>query len=889
MHRTIRRSCEVAALMLLATGALASETLLVHQPTASASRLAFVSAGDIWVSNLDGSDPHRLTVHPGVESDPHFSPDGSEIAFTGWYGGNYDVFVIPVDGGQPVRLTWHPAPDISRGWSVDGKQVLFASTRNAFKPSKQFQLWTVDHEGGFPQVLPMPTAFRGAYSADGRRMAYTPIKDPPFGGWKRYRGGMTPPIWIFDFASREIEKIEHERTNDRDPVWIGDKVYFISDRNRISNVFSYDTGTKAVAQLTRHDDFDVLSATGAGQSIYYEQAGRIRRLDTVTGETVAIPVVIQADQPAARPHGVDVSKTLEAVALSPDGGQIAFAARGDIHVVAAKSGHSIDLTHSSDSHERDPVWSADGKRLAWCSDKSGEYQLVIHSLEDRRERVIPLEKNPSFYFHLTWSPDGRSLVLSNKHNELLWVDAESGEVRRIERDDHAPSGYGVRGRFSADGRYLAYSLHMPTRLRAVRIYDSLTRQVYALTDGASDSAEPSWSPDGHYLYFLSSVDFGPKTTWLSIGNIGQRAQYTFYVAALGKDTPPRLPATDIAGIVKVKPAQPDKDKPAKAAAIDFEGLRDRVVALPIKAGNYGRLSVAPDGNLFYLEFAADDFPVDMSLEIEPQTLFRYDFEAAESKQLLTGLKGYRLSADGEVLLTRTDKDWTVRPVAAAEGGEKSSGSGGEPKPLDLTGLRAEVDPRQEWRQMYFEAWRLLRDYFYAPNMHGLDWAQVRDRYAPFLDHLGHRADLDFLLREMQGELVVGHAYISPGDQPGSEPIPVGLLGADLTLDHGAYRIAKIYKSESWKAEFKAPLDRSGLRVKEGDYILAVDGQPLDSKERDLQQARLHRRQGDRIAGGRRCRRAKVHASCTCVRSTTRRRPGSGCETGSKPIAARSMR
>lgn len=828
MHIAKSSVCKLVALMLLVGSAAASETLLVHQPTASATRLAFVSAGDIWVSNLDGSDPHRLTVYPGIESDPHFSPDGRHIAFTGWYGGNYDVFVIPVEGGQPVRLTWHPAPDIARGWSAAGTQVLFTSTRNAFKPSKQFQLWTVDYRGGFPQVLPMPTAFRGTYSPDGKRIAYTPIRDPPFGGWKRYRGGMAPPIWIFDFATQQIEKVEHDRTNDRDPVWVGDKVYFISDRNRIGNVFSYDTQTKAVAQLTHHEDFDVLSATAAGQSIYYEQAGRIRRLDTATGQTAAISVQIQADQPAARPHSVDASKTIEAVALSPEGSQVAFAARGDIHLVAAKSGNSVNLTHSSYGHERNPVWSPDGKRLAWCSDASGEYQLTIYSLENRSERVIPLEKNPSFYFHLAWAPDGRSLVLSNKHNQLLWVDVERAQSREIDRDEYAPSGSGVRARFSPDGRYLAYSLHMSTHMRAIHLYDSQTRQIFALTDGASDSTEPNWSRDGHYLYFLSSEDVGTKTNWLSIGNIGQRSQYTFYVAALGKDTPPRLPATDIAGVIPEKKEPPaPAGKAAKTPPVDFEGLRDRIVSLPIKAGNYGGLAVAPDGSLFYLEFGPDDYPVDMSLDVEPQTLFRFEFDAAETKPLAGGIKGYRLSDDGLVLLTRTDKDWAVRPVSEVEAAGKTAAA--DARPLDLTGLRAEVDPRQEWRQMYFEAWRVLRDYFYAPNMHGLDWAAVRDRYAPFLEHLGHRADLDFLLREMQGELVVGHAYISPGDQPGAEPVPVGMLGADLALDHGAFRIAKIYRTEAWNAEFKAPLDRSGLEVKEGDYILAVDGRPLDSK------------------------------------------------------------
>ena len=378
---------------------------------------------------------------------------------------------------------------------------------------------------------------------------------------------MTPPIWIFDFASQEIEKIEHERTNDRDPVWIGDKVYFISDRNRITNVFSYDTRTKAVSQVTHHDDFDVLSATGAGQSIYYEQAGRIRRLDTGTGTQYAIPVLIQADQPAARPHGVDASKTIESVALSPDGGQVAFAARGDVHLVAAKSGHSVNLTHSSDSHERDPVWSADGKRLAWCSDKSGEYQLVIYSLEDRRQRVIPLEKSPELLLS--------SQLVARRTKPGAFKQAQRAVVGRCgERGSppHRARSTRAFGLWRARRDFPRTAATSPTACTCRRICapSAFTTAIRGRFTRSPTVRAIVPSPTGARMATIS-ISFPArisvtKTTWLSIGNIGQRSFYTFYVAALGKDTPPRLPADGHRGHRETESRRSrEKDKPAKAA------------------------------------------------------------------------------------------------------------------------------------------------------------------------------------------------------------------------------------------------------------------------------------------------------------------------------------
>jgi len=795
----------------------ADETLLLRSPTASANHLAFVYAGDIWVSDLNGTNPRRLTIHPGVERDPHFSPDGSKIAFTGWYGGNYDLFVVSVQGGEPTRLTWHPGVDITRGWTPDGKQVLFTSNRKAFKPSKQFQLWTVAATGGFPEALPMPTAFRGAITPDGERIAYTPIVDPPFGGWKRYRGGMTPPIWIFDFKTQEIEKVPHNRTNDRDPIWVGKTLYFISDRDRIANIYAYNSVTQKVVQVTYHDDFDVLNATASQVGIHYEHAGRIHRLDPVTGKANALSIKISADYPDVRPHWEAVADTIESGALSPDGSQVVFSARGDIHLVAAKSGHSLNLTKSSSSHQRTPVWSRDGKSLAWFSDHSGEYQLVVHNLETDSKQVVSLDAAPSFYFQPQWSPDNSKLLLVDKHNQLIVVDVQSGKVQIADCDGLNMEPFSMNPQFSPDSRYIAYTKNLPTRMGTLYIYDHKTKLVHQAADGMSDINYPVWSNDGQYIYFAASTDYGPRTNWMSIGNIGYHARYSIYALSLNKDVSPPLPVTDIAG--KKQLVKYEKNSKKVKIKIDFKDLQDRITPLPIPADNYGALTVVLDGSLLLLKFQPNDAPINWNPGAKPQSLIRFDFNNLKIKTLAENISGYQLSFDSKKLLVKQGAGLSVADTADPT----------SVKPLDTTGMRAYVDPRAEWRQMYFEAWRLLRDYFYAPDMHGLNWSVIRDRYEPFLEHINHRSDLDYLLREMQGELVVGHAYVYPGDQPGKDEIPVGLLGADLELDQGKYRINKIYTGESWNPDFEAPLDRPGIRIKPGDYILAIDDRAIDEE------------------------------------------------------------
>ncbi len=808
----------VSAQVIFQPVAYAAETLLLRQPTNSATRLAFVYAGDIWVSDLDGAHPTRLTVHPGVESNPYFSPEGSQIAFTAFYGGNYDVYVIDVEGGEPKQLTYHPGFDLAQGWSPDGSRVLLSSNRNAFKPKKQFELFSVAVNGGLPVQLPMPSAFRGTFSPDGARLAYTPIKDPPFGGWKRYRGGMTPPIWLFDLASHEVEKIPHDRTNDLFPMWIGNHVYFVSDRNYNANIFSYDTTTKQLSQLTFHETFDVKHASAGANQIVYEQAGRIHLLDPITGKTRPIPISISADQPDARPQWVDPLKQFEYSSISPDGAQTAFCARGDVFLVANKSGHIRNLTRSSDVHEREPVWSPDGANIAYLSDASGENQLYIQALTDSNIVAIDLDEQPSFYYDLDWSPDGRMISLVDKHQRLMLVDVLSHRVRLIDQNNFASPPVGLDAEFSPDSRWIAYTKNMDNRLRTIFVYDTQTSQTHQVTDSMADTSHVAFDSKGHYLFLLASIDYGPKTSSNHISSLGYRQTYGVFSIPLRSDLPPRLGRLAVAGI-EHQGAQPKtiSDGPLEPVRIDFDGLLDRAAPLPVKPANYGDLAVTADGSLLLLEYGPDEYASEYARSTPTRTLHRFNFESREFAVFLTDINAYQLSKDGDSVLVRKGENWFTAAVANTE----------NQQPLDLTAMRTRVDPREEWRHMFGEAWRILRDYFYDEDMHGLNWQSMRDRYTPFLDHLGHRSDLDYLIRELQGELVVGHAYIFPGDQPGRNPVPVGLLGADLDTDEDAYRITRIYRGEDWNADLEAPLDRVGLDIKVGDYLLGINDEPLN--------------------------------------------------------------
>ena len=800
------------------------ETLLLRQPTVSADHIAFIYAGDIWLAGRDGSMVRRLTAHKGIKSTPMFSPDGEWIAFTGNYDGNVSVYVISKEGGSPEKLTFHPGFDWVRGWTPDGAHILFASSRDAVT-ARYNRLFTVPRSGGYPEPLPMPMAERGAYSPEGSAIAYTPIADP-FRSWKRYRGGQTTPIWIFDLATTSYEEIPHENATDTFPCWLGDTIYFMSDRNHTMNLFSYHTGTRAVQQLTHHDDFDVRSVTAGDGVIAYEQGGRIHIFNPATGEAQAIQIRIQPDLPETRPHYKKAARFIANAGLSPTGTRAVFEARGDILTVPAKKGDIRNLTRTPAVHERDPAWSPDGKTIAYLSDAGGEYQLMLSDQKGLTEPKAISLGDPTFYYSPQWSPDSQKIAYTDKRLNLFYLNLAAQKPIRVDTDTYDHPQRSLAPVWSPDSQWLAYTKRLDTHIRAVFLYHLQTGQSHQVTDGLSDATSACFSRDGKHLFFAASSNYGLNTGWLDMSSLERPIVHTLYVAVLNKTDPSPLEpesdeepdeaeAAEEAAKDEGEKADEDekkkKEKKAVEVIIDLDGLDQRILALPMPARYYRSLQAA-EGKLFYLEAKANG---------NSYLLQYFDLKERKSETFLETVQAYWLSADGKKLLYR-GKNKTFAIVKTDE----------KPKPDDgllaLDKMEVRVDPKAEWAQMFTEVTRIQRDFFYDEGLHGADWPAVCETYRAFLPHVGHRDDLNYLFAELFGELVVGHAYVAGGDIPEPDPVSVGLLGADYEIVGGRYRIGRIYRGLNWRPELRAPLTEPGVIVAEGDYILAVNGRSLEA-------------------------------------------------------------
>ena len=815
------------AVLFLVSGAGAgahAETRLLGMPDIHGDRIVFTYAGDLYTAHRDGGAVRRLTVEIGEESHPAFSPDGRYIAYTGTYGGNADVYVIPSAGGQPQRLSYHPGPDIVRGWSPDGTSVLFTSPRH-LTYQRGGQLFTVALTGGLPQPLPMPIAYDGAWSPDGQRIAYQPFPSGYSGrsGWRRYRGGTTPPIWIFDLESHEIERIPDAGVNDRHPMWIGDRIYFVSDRDDVFNLWSYDPATGTLDQLTHHRDGDIMSAAGSGDAIIYARDGRLHLYDLAARKARTLAIDIKADLPEARPRWVDGSKFITDTALAPDGSRAVFSSRGEIVTVPARSGGIRNLTGSPGAHDRSPLWSPDGRTIAYLSDASGEYELVLAPQDGLGpRRTIPLAGAPAYYWLRAFTPDGRTLLYEDNHLHLYALDLRSGRSRLIDR--HArrwfPPGFEVA--VSPDGSWIAYSRVGANYLRQLFLYNLGTGSRITVGDGLAGMGTPAFSRDGRYLYFTASTNLGPANAWLDMSNQERPVRAGLYSLVLSETGETPLPLKDDEPGTGKRAKSDDGEKAvAVTTRVDAAGLDRRIVALPVAERNYSRLLIGKDGALYYLAErpeGVEKAPPGGEREAV-DTLYRFDPESRRESVFLDGVADAAISGDGsQLLLARPHETWAIVPV-----GETAPEA---PKPLALASLKLRIDPRAEWRQIFAEAWRIERDFFYDPGMHGADWPAIRRKYEALLDDVGSRADLNRLLVMLVAELESGHARAFGGDVPEGSGAPVGLLGADYRIENGLYRIARIYSGELWNPFLGAPLAVPGLGVREGDYILEIDGRPL---------------------------------------------------------------
>lgn len=801
-----------------------TDTRMLAQPAISANHIAFIYAEDLWIANKDGSQPRRLTVDEGYESNPFFSPDGKTIAFNGEYDGNVDVFIVPVEGGIPKRLTWHPSADIVRGFTPDGKSVLFASPRAVFT-NRYTQLFTVPVAGGMPIQLDIPNATWAAYSPDGKQMAYNPLSDA-FRQWKHYRGGTNSVISIYTFADHSTIKIPQPAggCNDVNPMWIGNSIYFRSDRNGEFNLFSYNTASKEIKQLTNFKDFPVYNSSAGNGMIAFEQAGYLHTYTPGESSTKRVKIGIAADLLELRSRFVKGAKYIRSADISPTGQRVVFDFRGDIVTVPAEKGDARNITQTTSVHEKYPAWSPDGKNIAYFSDASGEYQLHIKSQDGKGEIKTFKLNGTGFYANTKWSPDSKKITYSDNGRNLYILDVASGAINKIDADElYVPGPFrNLFGDWSADSKWMAYTKITETQFKRIYLYSVDQQKSFAVTDGLSDASEPIFDKENKYLFFFASTDAGPVINWFDQSNADMRSTSSIYLVTLQKET--ISPFAKESDEEKIKePADTSKTKKDAAPAekkpgtltIDWDGIANRIVDLPIRAGNYSQLGMGKQDELLFVSNSYDN--------PGPGMLHKYDMKKRKDNEVMN-MDGYLLSADGKKMLYVNNNIWAISN--AGEKGEPGKGM------INAGDIQVKIDPSAEWPQIFDEAWRVNRDYFYDPGMHGANWIAMKKKYEVFLPHLACRRDLNILIQWMCSELAVGHHRITDGGELLNIPerIGGGLLGADYTVDKNRYRIKKIYGGLNWNPNLRSPLTEPGVNAKEGDYILAVNGKEINASD-----------------------------------------------------------
>jgi len=846
MTRSTRRNPFLPATLAAAALSLAfpaaAQTKLLRYPDVQGDRVAFCYGGDIWTAPVAGGLAARVTAHPGQELFPKFSPDGKWIAFTGQYEGDEQVYVVPSEGGVPKRLTWYPArgPGAPRhggdnqvyGWTPDGKSVLFRSLRDAESAKVESALYTVPVTGGLPLKLPMYTAGAGDYSPDGKKLVYSPLfRD--FRTWKRYEGGWAQDLFVYDLATGASKVIAPSKRTERDPMWIGDRVFFVSDRDGTLNLYSVAADGTGLEQLTKSTTWDVrwASSDNAGK-VVYELGGELRLWDVKARAEKAIAITVPSDGLASRPARVSAEKNIESAGLSPKGERALFVARGDVFTAPIEKGATRNLTRSSNAHDKRAAWSPDGKTILFVSDRSGEEQLWTVPQDGSGK---PKQLTTTFGSMLSspvWSPDGARIAVSDKDGKLYVVTAADGKAVEIADDrfggltDYA---------WSPDGAHLAFSMGEQSGMRVLHVWSLAEGKVRKVTSEMFSSYSPAWDPEGKVLWFLANREFAPQISDIEWNYAGNRRAGVFGLALRKDVADPFAPESDevSAGDAKKDDAK-DKDadakkgdgketkkeagKAPKPVAIDWDGLAERVVRVPVDADNYSDLAATKDA-LLYTKESASFYGRDPE---QKPSLVIFDLKKREDSELVADVDGWALSDDGSKVLVRSAgkekgfKLWDVKPKAK------------DPKAVSTKELFVERVPAEEWATIFDEVWRRYRDFFYVRNMHGYDWKAIGERYRKLLPYVSHRSDLTYVLGEMVAELNIGHAYVEEGDIERPPRAKVGLPGARFELDPkaGRYRIAEIFRGQNEEEKYRSPLTEVGVDARVGDYVLAVDGDEL---------------------------------------------------------------
>lgn len=810
-------------LILCTTQGFSQGTRLLRQPTIYNDQVVFVYGNDLWTSTIDGGIAQRLTTDIGYESVPHFSPDGQNIAFTGEYDGNIDVFVIPAAGGTPQRLTYHPGGDFVTGWTPDNK-VLFRSDREG-TPTQTTKFFTIGVEDSYPESMKLTRAAYGEISPDGTHIAYTPITswDPE---WRNYRGGQAMPIWIVNLKTMELQTTS-QPTKERhlDPVWLDGNVYFLSERDYTSNIWSYNPESKEETQITFHKKFDVKSLDADSKNIVYEHGGYLNLLDPSTGDTRIIPITVNADLNTSRERWENASvRELSNASLSPNGMRALFEYRGEIFSVPKEKGSWRNLSNASGSADRSPIWSPKGDKIAWFSDASGEYELMIADQYGTVEKKISFEQ-PTFYFNPQWSPDGKNIAYTDTHYNLWITNVMTGTSIKADTDSYAHPNRTMNPVWSPDSQWVAYAKQQKSHFKAIYTYNIDSKKIIQITDPLADAITPVWDESGDYIYTLASTNYGLTSGWLDMSSYDPSTTRSLYAVVLSKNgKAPNLPESDEESLEDVVADKNDKkkerekkgfdapsnDRSVVKVSIDEDGIFDRIVAMDLPERNYVALAKAEKGNVFVMESIENKDGLKLHL---------YDTVKQKAMEFTDGVQSVQSNFNGSLVLINHGSSYSINPTKAAI----KPGDG----KIDLD-ISLKVNPQEEYQQIFKEGWRYMRDFLYVDNVHGAPWDDIYKWYSPWVKDARHRTDLNYVIDIMSGEVAIGHSYVSGGDLPDSKRVPVGLLGVDLSIEAGSYKISKIYNGERWNPDLYSPLGTAGINVKEGDYLISINGEPLNT-------------------------------------------------------------
>ena len=812
-NRIIRFVCFVC----IVAGGYAQETKLLRQPDINDTQIVYTYGGDIWISEINSSQAKRITSTPAVESNPRFSPDGKWIAFTSNRSGRNAVYLVSSEGGDVKRLTWHPNGALVRGWTNDGQRVLYASTRET-APRPYNRLWTVSTEGGAPDLLSNQWGFNGSYAPDGEQIVIDKMSRWD-SEWRAYRGGQNTPLIIMDLKTLEETLLPNDSTTDIHPVWMGDVIYFLSDKSLVSNIWSYDTKTKALNQVTDFKGADIKWLAGHNNKLAYEKDGRLHIMNLLTKTTRTLSINVVGDFPWAETQWKNVTTSARSASLSPNGKRTIMESRGDIFTVPLEFGDTRNITKSSGAADRAPIWSPKGDQIAWFSDVSGTgYQLMVSSQDGLEEpKVYPIGIS-KMAWNPKWSPDGKYISFVDDDVRLRVLNLETKNIRTIDIGGTNIERGRIQMKWAPDSKWIAYAKTGSNNFRQIFIWSVERNKTTPITDPFADSFSPAWDLNQKHLYFLASTNIALSSGWANTSSITANPAYAAYIINLNKeDASPLKPKSDEEIIKKEEPTKivikTSATAPKKEVKIDFENLNRRIFALPIPVRNYSYIITGPKG----ITFIGERIPN----KNNGLRLKRYDLKKKELKDFINSVKQVSITPNGNHMLARINNGWQVFRIAKGNGN-----SGKKLKP----NLQMKLDLTAEWKQMFEEAWRYERDYFYDPNLHGRDWNMVHTRYVQLIPFVKHRSDLNYILDQMNGELSVGHSFVRGGDFPDVPSSSVGLLGADLIADKNRWKIQRIYTTESWNPGLSGPLDAPKLNIKEGYFIVGINGKELTTAD-----------------------------------------------------------